>query len=467
MPKDLKTRLQDVTDVRAEGAILGTLLGDLSSIVHCDLLKVEHFSDPINQCIYQAIQDIYGQNVSSVNDMTLYTQLASDKTAQTVFGKARMNLDFVKQYREKYMLVGLNDVSQLQFQINRVMSLSFKRDLFLTLHKYEEVALDPTKNNVIETTTRLTSDVDSLNEKYILSENAETFDDKVDEIWNGILAKRNEDGTYGVPSKYNVINNYFTYEPGELYVVVARMKHGKSAFCLNELVDKLDKGIPCLYLDTENTEEKFFIRLLAHKANVDQRLIKSGNYESRCKPYIQRAREWIKKKGSILCYRYDPAWTPDKIYTVCKTMKHKINFGFMVYDYMKDTESAASSEQYNRLGNLCNFLKNNIAGKFHVPVLSAAQEGRANQGRNPSQMYIADSDKIARYLTVAMHWRRKTEEEISNQDGENCGNYCLSIPISRDSNMTADDEYLDFNFHGSTMHIEEAQQHDLLEYLDM
>jgi hypothetical protein len=176
--------------------------------------------------------------------------------------------------------------------------------------------------------------------------------------------------------------------------------------------------------------------------------------------------KWIEEKGKLLCYRYDPAWTPDKIYTVCKTMKHKIDFQFMVYDYMKDTESAAMGEQYNRLGNLCNFLKNNIAGRFHIPVLSAAQEGRANQGKNPNQMYIADSDKIARYLTVAMHWRRKTEDEVDNKDGKHCGNYCLSIPISRDSNMTADDEYLDFQFYGSTMRIEEAQQHDPLDLFD-
>jgi len=463
MPQDLKKRLAEVTDVRAEGSILGTLLGDLSSIVHCELLKPEHFSDPINQCIYQAIWDIYEQGVKQINEMTLYTQLNSYKDVPKLL--ERLTLDYVKEYREKYMMVGLSDPTQLQFQVNRVMSLAFKRDLFLSITKFEDVALDPSKDNVVEITNLITCDVDRLNEKYILSENAETFDDRYKDLWQNILAKRNEDGTYGIPSKYDVINDYFTYEPGELYVVVARMKHGKSAFCLNELIDKLDKGYPCLYLDTENTEEKFFIRLLAHKANVDQRLIKSGNYDSRCEPYIQRAMRWIEEKGKLLCYRYDPAWTPDKIYTVCKTMKHKINFQFMVYDYMKDTESAAMGEQYNRLGNLCNFLKNNIAGKFHVPVLSAAQEGRGNQGKNPSQMHIADSDKIARYLTVAMHWRRKTPEEVDT-DGTNCGNYCLSIPISRDSNMTADDEYLDFDFHGSTMRIEEAQSHDPLGLFD-
>jgi replicative DNA helicase len=465
MPKDFKAKLEDLFDQGAESAIIGTLLTDLSQIVHCDLLKTEHFADPINQRVYQAIQDIYDKNASSINDITLYTQLASDPNAQAVLGKARMSLTFVKDLYEKYRLVGVSDMGQLRLHVNRVITLAGKRDYSRILKKYEDIVLDPTKVNLVETASCLESDSNKIIERYILSENAETFSDEADKIWDDILKKRNIDGTYGIPSKYSLINSYFTYEPGELYVVVARMKHGKSAFCLNELVDKLDKGIPCLYLDTENTKEKFFIRLLAHKAGVDQRLIKSGSYDPKCEPYIQRAMRWIKEKGSILCYRYDPEWTPDKIYTICKTMKHKMGFKFMIYDYMKDTESATMGEQYNRLGNLCNFLKNNIAGKFNVPVLSAAQEGRVNQQKNPKEMYIADSDKIARYLTVAMHWRKKTKEEIET-DGKECGNYCLSIPISRDSNMTAEDEYLDFQFYGSTMCIEEAKQHNPLEVFD-
>jgi replicative DNA helicase len=458
MPKDLKNRLQDVTDVRAEGAILGTLLGDLSSIAHCDLLKVEHFSDPINQCIYQAIQDIYSQDISNVNDITLYTQLASDKTAQTVFSKARMNLDFVKQYREKYMLVGLNDVSQLQFQINRVMSLSFKRDLFLKLNKHEEVALDPTKDNVIEITSQITSDLDNLNEKYILSESSDTFDACVDELWESVISKRGVDGTYGIPSKFNILNQHFTYEPGELYIISARMKQGKSAFCLNELVHKLDNDIPCLYLDTEMSPEMFFTRLISNKARVDWNLVKTGEYSSDEEHRVKQAIEWIKQKGKIFCHRYEPVWTEDKIYTVCKTMHHKIGFKFMVYDYMKDTKTVNTGEKSNVLGNLCNFLKNDIAGRFDVAVLSAAQLNRNGA--------IADSDKIEMYITLRMQWSRKDEKECET-DGKNCGNYKLSIPTSRVCALMSEDDYFDFRFIGNQMLIEEAKiQHDPFAWAD-
>jgi hypothetical protein len=64
-----------------------------------------------------------------------------------------------------------------------------------------------------------------------------------------------------------------------------------------------------------------------------------------------------------------------------------------------------------------------------------------------------------------MQWGRKDEKDLK-KDGTKCGNYKLSIPVSRICAPTSEDEYFDFNFIGSQMRIEEAEQHDDLSFLD-
>ena len=52
-------------------------------------------------------------------------------------------------------------------------------------------------------------------------------------------------------------------------------------------------------------------------------------------------------------------WTMEKVYTTAKILKNKINYDFLIYDYIKvtDNKTVSASEQYNELGNWCKFPK--------------------------------------------------------------------------------------------------------------
>ena len=113
-------------------------------------------------------------------------------------------------------------------------------------------------------------------------------------------------------------------------------------------------------------DEIFTTRLLSHLTGIIECRIKSGNYTTSEEMLINDSLEWISKQN--FTHIYDPQWTRDKLYTTAKILKNRINYDFLIYDYIKITDNVtkSSSEQYNELGNWCNFLKNNIAGGLDI-----------------------------------------------------------------------------------------------------
>lgn len=136
-------------------------------------------------------------------------------------------------------------------------------------------------------------------------------------------------------------------------------------------------------------------------------------------------------------------------------LKYKMGLQFVVFDYIKSNETS-TGDNYNILGAKCDFLHNRIGGELELAVLSACQLNRNGE--------VADSDKINRYLSVAIKWDFKTQEMVA-KDGLESGNAYAKIYVNRlGERMPEDDEdcYADFEFIGSLMTINEAEQHTQL-----
>ena len=112
--------------------------------------------------------------------------------------------------------------------IDIVITLSFKRDVYNKLKYFESQCLNESVDlNQLNLT--IVNDIDDLASQYVTHDKISMYNKNIYEIWEGIKEKRNDDGTYGIPSKHKLLENYFTYQSGEL-VLVAGRKHGKSMF---------------------------------------------------------------------------------------------------------------------------------------------------------------------------------------------------------------------------------------------
>lgn len=438
-------------DINAETGIICTLIHNPEFILHSETLSPSYFYKKENGAIYWAIQQLYQKGIDKIDEFNLTTQINSNTGVKNLVES--YDKDFIRTIIENSEFVARSTKEEYQEIVNSVITLSFKRDVYDKLKYFESKCLD---ENVDLNQLNLTimNDIDKLASQYITQDKIPMYNKNIYNIWESILEKRNEDGTYGIPSKHKILEKYFTYQDGELVLVAARRKHGKSIFGMNELVHMLKNGVSCIYLDTEMMDDLFTTRLLSHLTGIEEYRVKSGNYSTSEEMMINDALDWINKQN--FTHIYDPQWTMEKVYTTAKVLKNKMDYDFLIYDYIKvtDNETISSSEQYNELGNWCNFLKNNIAGGLNVPVLTFAQLNRRNE--------IADSDKIERYASTGIKWMKKEPEEIA-KDGAECGNYKLNVMFNRLGEDMDDNDYIDFYFDRKSLSIDVCEKQHVKE----
>ena len=432
-----------ICDLNAETGVIATLVRHPKFILHSEYLKPENFYNVENGCLYWGILELYKSGVDQVDVMNLTNILNSDKAVKKRIKKS--NLADLNEFIQMSSNAARDSIEEYKLLVENVVTCSYKRDVYNMCEEMKNLCAD-SNMNLSDISNALDKKSTKLADRYIRGEEVQLWGDKVDEIWERILSRRNPDGTVGIPSKFPSLYNYFSFKKGELILLAARMKKGKSALFLNEAIDKVRNGVPTLYIDTEMKDDEFFLRMAANITGVPINRVEDG----RCKPEemdkINKCLEYMKTLP--LVHKYMPEYNQDEVYEDCKLLQTKMNLQFVIYDYIK-FDGEDSGENYNTLGRMTNFLKNTIAGKLDLAVFAGAQLNR--------NMDVADSDKIDRYISTRLMWKDKPNEQIQQAGGE-FGNYEIQIPINRIGPCMIDDEHINFIFDGSKMRIEEAKQ---------
>lgn len=438
----------ELADNQAESGVVSTLVYHPEFILHSDYLKPGYFFNQDNGCIYWAISELYKKGIDNIDAFNISNMLASNKAVQNTINK--YNLPSIQEYIDLCSETARHTLEEYKLLAQSVVTLSYKRDLVKSMSEVESFCRD--KAITLSELNKKRNDVlTKLDEKYVVSDEIKILGEEAEDLWQEICERRTDNGYYGIPSMFKILNNWFTYEPTELVVVQAKYKQGKSVLLMLEALHKIKNGIPTLYVDREMSDRIFYERCLSALTGVDVKRIKNGRYSDEEREKIESANKWMKKQPFVHVYRPDLA--DEELYSMCKILKYKMGLQFVIDDYLKSNATSAS-DQYNLLGARTDFLKNRIAGELGLAVLTAAQLNRAGE--------VGDSMKINRYLSVGIKWFLKTQEQIA-KDGLQCGNAGMKIYINRlGAQMPEDDEnaYLDFIFDGNKMMISEAEQHD-------
>lgn len=439
--------ITELSDIQSESGVIGTLIYHPEYILHTDYLLPGYFCGVENGCLYWAVQELYKEGITNIDAYNISNKIQSNLGVQKTLEK--YNLPSVQEYIELYKETARHTIEEYKMLADNIVTLAFKRDFVKTLNQLMVQCYKPDVN-LDELNGTVYRELDKLTQKYISSAEIHTLGEDIDEIWEEIENSRSPNGVYGIPSKYPVFNEYFTYEPSELVVVQAKYKRGKSVLLMNEAVHKLKNGVPTLVVDTEMQTKLYSKRLISHLTGIEIKRVENGRYTEEEAQKISECIDWIKNQPFV--HIYDPNITNEKLYSICKMLKYKIGLEFVVFDYIK-SNATSTGDNYNILGAKCDFLKNQIAGELDLAVLTACQLNRVGE--------VADSDKINRYLSVGIKWDYKTQEMIA-KDGLQCGNARAKIYVNRiGRQMQEDDEddYIDFVFDGDRMTIVEAEQH--------
>lgn len=434
--------ITDLQDIAAESGVISSLLYHPEYILHSDWLKAKHFSQDENGAIYWAINELYKKGISNIDEINLNNQLSSNKAVNKLMSSH--NLTNINKYMELATYAARDTLEEYIQLCNTVVALAYKRTLFKKASELQRLCFCNSK--VEETDNQVHKILNDLTEEFLVTSELKQIGEEADDLLKKIIDKQTDEG-FGIASKFKIFDEYFHYEPGELIVVASRMKSGKSAMLLNEAIHKAKQNIPTFIVDTELTDEMWYIRALAHLSQVKVRRIKEGKWSASEKQKIMDANEELKKLPII--HKYMPILDMNRVYAMCKILKYKVGLKFLCFDYIKgnDTDAFALS---NKLGQATDILKNEIAGELGLCVLAACQLNKQNE--------ISSSDKIAMYASTIIRWRYKTPVEIAEDGGLEKGNIYTQIYLNRNGAKHDDDEWMNLNFEGDTQTITDCKQ---------
>ena len=293
---DINTKIEELSDIQSESGIIGTLIYHPEFVLHTDYLKPNYFYGVENGCCYWAIQELYREGITNIDAYNISNKLQSHPGVSKTIEK--YNMPAVQDFMELYKEIARHSLEEYKMLADNIVTLAFKRDLVKTLDKVSrscfknDIDLDTLSNNVYD-------ELDNLTQKYISSTEVHTLGTEIDSIWEEICNRRSENGVYGIPSKFNIFNDYFTYETGELVVVQAKYKRGKSVLLMNEVVHKLKNGVPTLVIDTEMQTRLYTERLISHITGIEIKRIKNGQYSKEEAQTIATCIAWLKNNHSF------------------------------------------------------------------------------------------------------------------------------------------------------------------------
>lgn len=441
----MANNFDELQDIAAESAVISSLLNHPEFILHSDWLKAEHFSQKENGAIYWGINELYKKGITNIDEVNLNNQLASNKSVSKLM--ELHNLTNISKYMDLAGYAARDTLKEYIEVCNTVLSLSYKRKLFKKSGEIQRLCFN-NDTNVEITDNKVHRILNSLTEEYLVTSELKTIGEESDQLLQQIIDKQTEEG-FGIPSKYSIYEPFFHFEPGELIVVASRMKSGKTTYILNEAVDKALQGIPTVVFDSELTDIMWFTRVIAHLSQVTVRRIKEGKWSEDERKRIMAAKE--KLDGLPIVHKYMPIIDMNRVFAICKILKYKIGLQFVCFDYIKgnDTDAFALS---NKLGQVTDILKNEIAGDLGLCVLAACQLNKQNE--------ISSSDKIAMYASTIVMWRYKSPSEIQTDGGLDYGNIYTRIYLNRNGAMQSSDEWMNLNFVGDTQTIVDCKQNE-------
>jgi replicative DNA helicase len=243
--------------------------------------------------------------------------------------------------------------------------------------------------------------------------------------------------------------------PGDLIIVVAESKTGKSTLLTNWATNiAVVQQKPVLYIDTEMSSREQEDRIIARLSKIPHKEIVSGMYVldtpyGKGKEKVKRVSEAVKVlQSSKFFHIYMPHFDINKINAITKQYKIKYGIEALFFDYLKVPSSGTgtlnkSMQEYQALGFFASGLKD-LAGTLEIPVFSAAQANRSDYGNaEKDARHIGGSYRILQLASKLMFLSNKDENTIA-VEGEQNGNQVLSIKYQR--NGSSDTEPINIKF---------------------
>lgn len=407
-----------------EDGIIGCILVDPECLFQIyDKIKPEMFNYAFCRNVYQKMLSLYDRGIR-FDATILANEMANENSDADVFMNQFSNL--VMECPGSWLLKEYTDKLIANYQSKRLNLL------------LKEVDSNPT--NIKDTIGNLITRLEEIqtNEKEKSHTLAEIVKANKDNYFNGTKKVAYSIGL-------DKLDEVVSLVPGDVTVIAARPKVGKSAF-VTQLAKKLAReGLKIGYFNLEMVESQVYERLVASESQISLvRIKKANNFLGEEKSQFDQANESLEKLNIVVS-------TGSKTDLDIKAECRHQNFNIIIIDYLQLVRCHKRCENKRvEVGEVSRNIKA-LAMELNVPVVLLSQLSRRSEytaDKEPSSIDLRESGDIEQDASaVILMWNLSDKPEYKEFKG-------IKVDLNRQGETMS--EALDFL--GETMTFVETKE---------
>jgi replicative DNA helicase len=382
-------------DVDVEQALIGAILVDNYSLERVsNLLKPEHFYDPLHQRMYDAIERMWAKG-HVTTPLTLKSAMGDDAGLNEVGGQAYL----ISLARGAPALPNVKDYARI------LADLAMRRELIRIgediVNTAYEAPLEMAPAAQIEDAEKA---LYRVAEKGRFGEGPVSFDAALAQAVAGAEQALARGGHIsGVPSGFNELDSLLGgLHSSDLIIVAGRPGMGKTALATNMAFhaarvwakDKADqaepaRGAPVLLFSLEMAASQLSARILSEQTEIEMRKIRTGRFTDAEWDRFVRTAQVL---GDLPLYIDDTGGISiAQIAARARRLKREKHIGLIVVDYLQLIQPA--SRRYdNRVQEVSEVTKGlkTLAKELAVPVVALSQLSRGVDNRDDKRPVLSD-----------------------------------------------------------------------------
>ncbi len=395
----------------AEQSVIGAMLMDRDVISDtADMLTGDDFYYRQYGVMFEAMKSLYREG-EPVDMVTLTDRLKQNGVGEDVAGPAQI-AEIMKAVPTAINAKNYAKIVQDNSLLRRLIKLceDVEKDSYLAADKVENI-LGNTEQEIFKLVQSMSGSKDFVPMSTI-----------VVDVLNRIEEAAKKGGKItGIPTGFIDLDEKLAgLHGGELIIVAARPRMGKTAFALN-IVQYLavKKHIPCAVFSLEMTKQDLVARLLSIGSQVDSGNIKLGNMPDEDWERILWGSEELAKAPIYI--DDNSAINLSEFRSKCRKLKQNHGIQLIVLDYLQLMNSANKVEsRQNFIADVSRSLKT-LAKELDVPIIALSQLNRdvdKAADHRPGLADLRESGAIEQDADVVMFIYR---EEVYNPDTDKVG----------------------------------------------
>lgn len=395
----------------------------------CSFIDSSDFYSEVNQVIYNFIRSSYD------NSEALDNVILSEKIRLSgISFEDNIN---VSDYIHSLML---RQISKSAFSecARELKKLTARRDIISYCQKIskEMKSIDGAKslNEIIEVSDKIYSNIN------VYENSDHTPQNIFEQMEEAIELKGNNPQTeFGPKGPHPRLQELYgsLLRPGNISTVVARTGVGKTQFVMDFCIKvSSEHDIPVLHLDNgEMSKEELLARQCASLAQVPLNLIETGQWRQAGQEIVDKVRKvWPLIKGRKFFYQNVGGMQVDSMIQLVKHFYYsqvkRGNHMILSFDYIKTTsELQGNKMEWQVVGEMLDKFKKLVQRDIvynsepRIAMMTSVQSNRSGITNNRSADNVVDdesvvslSDRITQFSSHVFHLRKKTLDEITEED---------------------------------------------------